>query len=142
MTMTETLPDFGHGDFLESCRAAVVRRYLRDWAAGATDSVVLLLDLHDDAARSILETSGWGGDEIDAAAAELTRLGAIPFGLWSLPPRDVGALFDAAWPGLAGELAAPGPGDGFFTVVVAAGSATLHWVEVLGVSAPRPASNP
>jgi hypothetical protein len=84
---------------------------------------VVVLDLQDSLARGIAGMSG-RDQRIDAVVAEAKSRGVAPLGIWHLP-SDVAAKLMADFPDIAAQLHEMPQQPAFYTVLVAAGGASL-----------------
>ena len=105
-------------------RERIELAYEKAVSEGLRNPVVLALDLQDDTARRVAETSG-RDQRIDDVVAEAEKRGGLrPLGIRHLP-GDVAAKALATFPDVAASLNEMLPPWTFYTVVVAAGSASL-----------------
>jgi hypothetical protein len=90
---------------------------------GLQNPMVLVLDLHDENARKIADTSG-RNQRTDEVVAEAERRGVVPLGIWHLP-SDVAARWLADFPDVVAQLHEIPPPSTFYTVMLAAGAVSL-----------------
>jgi 3-oxoacyl-[acyl-carrier-protein] synthase III len=117
-----------HAFHIANNRERIEASYLKALDLGADDPAVLLLDLRDESARSILETAG-AESTIDAVIAAAKSIGATPFSTWPMPRPLVTASIAEAFPDVAAVIAGDVGFGGFWADVVAEGSASAVAME-------------
>ena len=128
-----------HAFHITNNRERIEASYLKALDLGAADPAVLLLDLQDESARSILETAG-AEATIDAVIAAAKSIGATPFSTWPMPRPLVTASIAEAFPDVAAVIAGDVDFGGFWAVVVAEGSASAVMMERPALNQSRPFS--
>jgi hypothetical protein len=104
-------------------RERIEASYRKAVALGASDPAVLLLDLRDLSARSIVETVR-SAEEIAAIVIQAEAIGADPLASWGMPRELVVAHLRVEFPQVAETIEAGGGGEGYWAAIVAVGSAT------------------
>src|SRR4051794_14859990 len=95
-----------HTVLLKAHRKPIESKYREAIQNGGTDVAVLLLDVRDEAARAIAETSGQG-DEIAARVADGRRRGCPILMTWGVPRTLAIRLLSPRYSDVAGIVAVP-----------------------------------
>jgi hypothetical protein len=112
-----------HAYYIVNGRARIETSYLKAIGLGASDPAVLLLDLRDPSARSIVETVK-SPEEIAAILAQAAAIGGEPIASWGMPRGLVVAQLRVDFPKVAETIEVGGGGPGYWAAIVAEGSAT------------------
>jgi hypothetical protein len=112
-----------HVYYVLNGRPRIEASYRNAIALGASDPAVLMLDLRDPSARSIVETVR-SPEEIDAILARAIAIGAEPIASWGMPRELVVAQLRVEFPEVAETIESGGGGAGYWAAIVAEGSAT------------------
>src|SRR5690242_9800107 len=116
-----------HAAYLEVFRAEIGASHLKALLGGATDPAVLLLDLQDESAQAIVETTG-RGDEVTAQIAEARRHGCSAVVTWGIPRTLAVALLVDLFPAVADKLSIPFAEGAYWVAIVAGGSASAAMI--------------
>jgi hypothetical protein len=125
-----TRPTHVHQVLLRECTERIEMHFLKARRYGATDPIVLVLDLTDESARAIAATTGRDA-ESEAHIAQARRRGVGAVATWGLPRPMAVPLLAVDHRTISDVVAEPCSPDRYWVVVVTAGAAAAFSMPVV-----------